>query len=147
MTYRIAAFGLVLWLSGLGCALGCAPHVSAASLSESSAAEQKLGPADGAADLSCSEHACCHRLKVDRGELPLEAVPPPTSIMACCLLAGQAADPARKSRVGDKLNFALTAAALPALPKAATSAASPAARRQYLPDRGGTYLRCCVFLI
>ena len=134
----LVALGLVAWLAGLGCVLGCgAAASSAAGVREESAAESCAAMSGG--------HGCCHRAKGRAGTAAAEAPARHTDAAAHCPLSRQTSDPARKVRTGD----APTAAQAPAQthdpePQRFYQSSAPRPRAQ---DRGGTYLRCCVFLI
>ena len=134
---RLATLALVLWLAGFGCFLGCEMSAAAAPAADSQTS---------AAAESCSAftHDCCH--KSQSGPLA-SFVPTPAGqdMPACCPLTGQSADPARKA---GNLN-APVAASQAGLPHARTVNATLTyfARSPQIPDRGSTYLHCCVFLI
>jgi len=133
-----------LWLGGLGCVLGCAPGVFAA---DGLTAVDETG---ASAIASHSEHACCQAAVGKGNEQPERKAASLeqhrlVTLLQCCPLAGQAIDVTRKSLVN--------AGAAPAFTTRVSSAPTtvltiPSLRPQaQLPDRGSTYLRCCVFLI
>lgn len=76
----------------------------------------------------------------------LAGTPRPSGAMNCCPLTGASATVATRPRVNDAPEAAFVErTTLPAfLSDAETSALTPPLR---LPNRGHTYLRCCVFLI
>ena len=126
---RFLAFGLVLWLGGVGCLAGCAKLIAAAPASETTAAGQS------------DPHACCRRLSRQKPRnATAEKALPPASAMVCCPLAGHAAALRGKPRLLDAPMLAPAAVTLPVLIPSATSSA-PSVRQAQVPDRGGTYLR------
>lgn len=145
MTRRFLSITFALWLAGLGCVLGCAPGVLAAEERSAASESITLIPA------SCTEHACCQTSPLATSEKPntkaasLEPHPEVTGAMSCCALAGQTADTARKSPVDG--GVAPVPIARTSFVPGADLTATSFAQQTWLPDRGGTYLRCCVFLI
>jgi hypothetical protein len=135
---------LAFWLAGAGCLLGCENTTEAAV----SHHPIEASPASRAA--SGDEHECC-RMKMTRedgaatGASSLKSLPRPHGLMTCYALGGQMSETARSLRV--------TQQSLPASRVGATHAPltttveRPAHHAQRVPDRGGTHLRCCVFLI
>ena len=135
---RTAALALVLWLGGAGCLLGCeviwAATVHAGERTESEQTNDS------------SEHACC-QLKNGFDESSAEAdAQSATGAMSCCALAGQTADPARKSHVGDDLSQALTTDVVLSSPVVERCVVA-LTRRERALGRDRTYLLCCMFLI
>ncbi len=133
---------LALWVAGVGCLVSCGAH------------DVQAVPTTRQTDeaVSCSHHACCQMEResddtsagVSSTEQP---APIPTGAsMSCCPLAGLPTTEASKRRVTDENAAALTIHRASVMPRADARSLSPA-ERFYLPDRGGTYLRCCVFLI
>lgn len=137
---RLAALALVLWLGGVACLVGCEMSASAATSAGSQVSQESESCSMGAG------HACCHAQRND-GQKPRAGTPfQLNDSMTCCPLAGQSAVAVSKTRVADTLDIALTpdkALLAPVIP-ASTEWASG---KMHVPDRGGTYLRCCVFLI
>lgn len=138
---RLLALGLVAWLAGLGCVLGC----EAASGVASSPSSREESSGESCAAMSASGHGCCHRAK-SRGGATAAGVPAQRGeTFMHCPLARQTSDPARKVRTNDA---PATAAAPPRSYESESrqfdEATTPRPRAH---DRGGTYLRCCVFLI
>ena len=137
---RLAAYTLVLWLAGAGCIIGCSGEVVGAAPADESPASIR--------EDSCpafSGHGCCHRAESTGDTASVRTLPKYPENIFRCPLAGQTADPARKVSSSDAPP-ALEAHGLWAAPEALISATLPASRLR-VPDRGGTYLRCCVFLI
>jgi hypothetical protein len=139
---RLTAFTLVLWLGGLGCALGCGIKVSAATVNEAQASDKTE---------SCpmkAGHDCCHKAGTDKDATDAPAatlITPSSGQMFCCPLGSQSADPARKVRSLDAPQ-ALMAVALLSTPGVKLYPATFPVQLT-VRDRGSTYLRCCVFLI
>ena len=76
----------------------------------------------------------------------LAGMPPPSGSMNCCPLNSAAATVTTKPRASDTLVAAsVERTSLPAFPGNAET--SPLTSPLRLPNRGHTYLRCCVFLI
>ena len=136
---RLVALTLALWLAGVGCVVGCEMNLPAAPLVESAAVV--------AADDSCaafSGHDCCRQAK-ENGAAVVGTIPARKDEASCCPLAGQTADPARKASYLDA-PLAIAGNGLPLTSNVRPSLTLPQTRPQ-IPDRGSTYLRCCVFLI
>ncbi|HVF87438.1 MAG TPA: hypothetical protein VM866_07600 [Pyrinomonadaceae bacterium] len=137
---RLVALTLVLWLGGAGCVVGCEmmPRVFASDptpLSDSTAS----CPARSGPD-------CCHQQNSNRVVTSFGTTPQTPRAPACCPLAGQAAEAPHKIRFGGKPLIVIVDRLLLASSIAAEKAAWTTAQTR-VPDRGGTYLRCCVFLI
>ena len=157
MTRRLAALGLVLWLAGAGCLLGCsalmganasahaAPSQTHAAQAESHSAE----PPDSCAAMR--GHDCCGGVEEKeseeaQGRSSAGAERHGSRTAIHCPLGGrQASDPARKVRVDTTPNAAAPATQSPAPAPSYVTAAHPSG--PLVRDRGSTYLRCCVFLI
>lgn len=131
----LAAIAVVLWWGGLNCLAGCL-----------------LAPSEGAVDSHCSmstEGDCC--LSQAGGEDPNlpESIEPHSSslqTLSCCSLEAYSAEAGRKVRA---VNGAILMAAWSRAGFAVDDdprVQSPG-RWTRVPDRGGTRLRCCVFLI
>jgi hypothetical protein len=171
---RVAlSVSVALWMAGAGCMLGCDNMVAGAARESSSAAASTASNsstivASGDACASMHSHDCCARRAVrasgsttksdsksagnartSASVFPGQVAPGFTatsSTMMDCPLAVNAA--AVLSKAGsDQSNSALPATranlALPRIQERAT-ALFP---QPLLPNRGHTYLRCCVFLI
>jgi hypothetical protein len=144
---RFAVLLLALWLGGLGCVIGCEMGTLAASRDEEhSNVSEDSCPSSG--------HDCCKKKPKSAEDKEAETressaianIPHGTDAMpSCCPLAIQSADPARKSRFVDA-PLVTTASRLLGTPDFQPSNAIPFTRLR-VPDRGSTYLRCCVFLI
>ncbi|MDQ3686075.1 MAG: hypothetical protein M3430_10820 [Acidobacteriota bacterium] len=136
---RFVALTLVLWLGGAGCVVGCEmmPRVFASDttpLSDSTAS----CPARSGPD-------CCHQQNSNRVVTSFGTTPQTPRALACCPLAGQAAEAPHKVRFDGK-PLVVVVDRLSASSIAAEKAAWAAVPTR-VPDRGSTYLRCCVFLI
>lgn len=143
MTRRLAALALVGWLGGLGCVLGCEFTPSVRASDESSAANQEARSC-----LTAAKGNCCHSQQAKSNSKQLNARTAPQTVgeMSCCPIAGQSAVVISKPRRADAPVLAPTSITFPVAPRVERRDASFAAR-QHVPDRGSTYLRCCVFLI
>ena len=138
---RLLALGLVAWLAGLGCVLGCEAALSSAAGVE----VREESRAESCAAMSTTGHGCCHRAKKRGDSATLETPSRNEGTAAHCPLSRQTSDPARRVRTND----APATATVPARshepePGQFYESSVPRPRAH---DRGGTYLRCCVFLI
>ena len=157
----LTALGLVAWLAGLGCVLGCSAATASThhAASQAHAAQNESHPAEQESHSteqpdSCAAmggHDCCGgkreagKKQDKRSSVGADSHGGRTA-MHCPLGGRHAADPARKVRV----DTTPAAAAAPATqsPAPESNYAAPAYAADVLVrDRGSTYLRCCVFLI
>jgi len=169
------ALAVALWMAGAGCLLGCENMVSAAAANGSESAAISLTAtnslatvAAGDACASMQSHDCCarHGAKPAANSTSKSAsqsaaeskTPAPTSVtgavelratsstMRDCPLAVNATAALSKTKP-DTSRTALpntsASARFPLLQEQATALSPP----HLLPNRGHTYLRCCVFLI
>jgi hypothetical protein len=153
-TFRIVlALAVAFWMAGAGCMLGCENMLPSLITAEAKTSSVTL-VASGSACASMGSHDCCahHQSAANKshntgrriaGATELGATP---SSMVDCPLAGNAFAELSKSRsennsssADQRTNLFLPALALVRGPELAPSF-SP-------PNRGHTYLRCCVFLI
>jgi hypothetical protein len=135
---------LLLQPSVLGCALGCASVTRALSQHECHASNLSPDNSEASASIS-AEHACCHSLKSTQHESVSQELVKMSAMMPCCV-AGQPSVPAVKQRaVTDKANTNLNEKAATCL--AVEFRATTFTLQARLPDRGGTYLRCCTLLV
>lgn len=153
--HRSLSLLLTFWLSGLTCAIFCLPQASAAFDLQATSPTVKR---DGANRLNGSHesdsHACCRRFQKPSGatstRLSLAADQQLPSSHSCCAWYGQTAvvdATSFKLRAIDMHKAARVARIFLPLQVLSEQAAFAAIRRVWLPDGGGTYLRCCVFLI
>ncbi|MGH9942010.1 MAG: hypothetical protein ACRD9R_06590 [Pyrinomonadaceae bacterium] len=152
---RFVAAALALWVAGVGCLLGC----EARALHEASAATLEVAAA-GQSDQTetCAAFGgrdCCHKAQgeqpsgdssADRDAFAFDLPLPTSEGLMCCPLSPQPSDPARK------LSFNQAPLASDASDASPTFHAGNFLRQiqkaaPLVPDRGSTYLRCCVFLI
>ena len=94
----------------------------------------------------CTAHSCCQAKSDDvSGSGDAASGNESTNSLACCAPFGQTALLAAKQTFSVENAAGLTKWTPPAL----RSTAHPilVARRVHVPDRGGTHLKCCVFLI
>lgn len=171
--FRISlALILSLWIAGAGCMLGCQNMVASAAVGEPAEGQPAAHLAlvvSGEACASNQSHDCCAKKRAEakvkasestsrstaRPSLQTAALvsqrdslnPAPSGGMRECPLALSRAVAVTKTSAGKQL-AAPVALPLDALPSETSfdqhSFLSPLAR---LPNRGHTYLRCCVFLI
>ncbi|HKC62349.1 MAG TPA: hypothetical protein VKB86_01870 [Pyrinomonadaceae bacterium] len=140
---------LLLQAGGLGCALGCARASSFANKQECHAASNPASATQTAATIY-TDHACCHRSKGEPRETPsatpAETFYPVARMMQCCVLAGQTLLlAAKQSAAADKSSTLIQEKASTRLD--VEFHVTPLTVQALLPDRGATYLRCCVLLI
>jgi len=123
---RLASLVFALWMSGLGCLVGCAPM---------------LFGADRAA--TSSSHACCHHSKsADVNERLTEAL----GVSTCCPLAGQVGAFSNVKRLQRTSSFYPATSFLQGKKTAIRCLALPS-QQVRVPDRHGTHLLNCTLLI
>jgi hypothetical protein len=157
---------LSLWVAGAGCMFGCGVMTAAASSEPAPQVDRLTTIVSGDACAAHGSHDCCAKGKGEashqktqntKRRLPLrlevllaqrEALDniPLNGVRECPLALGRAL---AISKVSDRRDLvvadAVAAEPFTVLPLSEFKAAvTPAAR---LPNRGHTYLRCCVFLI
>ena len=151
MSRALPALLLSVWLSGAGCLLCC----------EGESANSFAAAAE-VSELAETAHSCCKAVMPDaagepsghysevEGKLtasPLAGFSPRTGeARGCCRRNGQTLDAARKPRLSDGLAAVASASAGHSLPCERVAEVS-AKQDAEVPDRGGTYLKICVFLI
>jgi hypothetical protein len=158
---RVAlALVVALWMAGAGCMLGCENMVSASAMNEASSPANSVAiVADGEVCASMQSHDCCAEQRAKSA--PKAAAKPnsrltksalgaqldaTSSTMRDCPLTMNATAALSKARPDTSkvvLAHTRTTAWLPNLQEQVTALSSP----PLLPNRGHTYLRCCVFLI
>ena len=152
------ALAVALWMAGAGCMLGCGNMMTAAAATNIESPASSPIVASGDACAAMHAHDCCakHRAHVaskaaansNTGTtLPLapELSATPATMMDCPLAVNATA-------VLSKAGSDQSHVALPSSSESAALSNSPEqtnafARPLRLPNRGHTYLRCCVFLI
>ena len=167
----VLALAVALWMAGAGCMLGCENMVSAVAASEHhSTASVPIIVATGEACASMQSHDCCakrgaksrskavprlttsgHTAKPVTGIAPAKgtvAAGPgvSSSPMRDCPLAVNATAALSKSKQDQSSNALPSESATPSVSNAIEQSIA-FARPLRLPNRGHTYLRCCVFLI
>jgi hypothetical protein len=137
---RLSVVALALWLGGFGCLFGCERHSHVAV----AAATAQMTTAPAAHD--AMTHGCCHAKKDHRvASSSAESNSETDAGLKQCPFNTPAVDSARRTAVQSP-------AAIPAQGRLAHApilhaSFAPPDGRARAPDRGGTYLRCCVFLI
>lgn len=166
------ALTVALWMAGAGCLLGCENMVAAAAHGSGSAAMTATSSltivAAGDACASMQSHDCCakrgagsaaHSTSKSASRPAADAKSPgstsvaraaefgatPSTMTDCPLAvnARAALSKARPDKSSSALPLTRATAALPSFHEQATALSPPL----LLPNRGHTYLRCCVFLI
>ena len=153
----VLALAVAFWMAGAGCLLGCENMAAAANSVTTMPSSSVPIIASGEACASMHAHDCCAKHGRQRtSTVSAESrnlQPPltanlggtPGSMMDCPLAvnATAALSKAKQDQSGSVLLLTSSNSSIPSLQEQA-SALSPPAR---LPNRGHTYLRCCVFLI
>ncbi len=147
---------LVFWIAGMPCLFGCG-MIAQATTTAASPMSNAQGVVEAAESCGSSKsHACCAKKRgadattaeqhtnssaqfLD-GQQDL-----PSGSMGDCPMAVNAIAPISKVSFGHSAQLLLTQAELP--PVRATDQPIPLFTPLRLPNRGHTYLRCCVFLI
>lgn len=156
MLRRLTALGLVAWLAGAGCLLGCAASMGATASAHAvptpthSAQNESHSVKQSDSCAAMSGHDCCAAVEEDGGENDARtsagaATHGNRTAMHCPLGGRQTSDPARKVRVDTTPDASTPATQSPA--PESSYVTPPYAARLLVRDRGSTYLRCCVFLI
>ena len=156
---------LSLWIAGAGCMIGCEGMVAAAATVPSSSPEKHSGShsgrkttivVSGHACPSSGSHTCCEKnagetkpaaKRTSKSDTTLVTVGGASSglMKGCPLAVGRAAIAAK---IRDKEFDAAPVLAHSILPaEKVLKRTAPLYTPVRLPNRGYTYLRCCVFLI
>ena len=163
------ALAVALWMAGAGCLLGCENMVTAAAATDiESPANSPIIVAAGEACASMHSHDCCAKHRAQSASRPVSdklqsvagtskkalaeasdklkfAEQTPATMMDCPLAVNATA---ALSKAGpDQSSVALPAASERASLPNSPDQTSALARPLRLPNRGHTYLHCCVFLI
>lgn len=156
------ALAVASWMAGAGCLLGCGNMMAADASSDASSnaatpASSSTIVAAGEACASMHAHDCCakHRThsasRADTKSNSTTAVfvpglaATPATMMDCPLAVNAAA--ALSKAASDQSSVALASTSARASLSNSSEQTSAFARPLRLPNRGHTYLRCCVFLI
>jgi len=162
----VLALAVALWMAGAGCMLGCENMVSAAAASDNhSTASAPIIVASGEACASMHSHDCCAKRGAKSASKsahkPAETltgdIAPATHAIAAepgvssspmmdCPLAVNSSAALSKPRQ-DQSSTALPSHGATASVANTIEQSIAFARSLRLPNRGHTYLRCCVFLI
>jgi len=138
------AVSLVLWLGGLSCLLGCemmSPVVARGVETQEASVTGESCP------MTAAGHDCCRAAESAGGEAALNVSPlSGGSAMSCCPLV-MPSDPARKIRLVIAPGTTVESALLFPPGEPADSNGQQEGRSLRVADRGGTYLRVCVFRI
>lgn len=167
------ALAVALWMAGAGCMLGCGNMMTAAASNEAaSPASPSIIVAAGSACASMQAHDCCakHRahsapkvsakplsaklqfvadahkqILAETNDKPEVVEQSPATMMDCPLAVNATA---ALSKAGtDHANVALPSSSESASLANSSEQTRAFSRPLRLPNRGHTYLRCCVFLI
>lgn len=160
----VLAPALSLWIAGAGCLFACESMVAAAAGDPGTSQAQHTGHGQvvkASADTcsSSKSHDCCRKNKANKtNEQPGASR---TVIPGRALIASENSSPGGMMRCPLALNGSAVVTKASSKQIAAPVALSPSflptesfleqtaslSRRPLLPNRGHTYLRCCVFLI
>ncbi len=151
----VLALALILWVSGAGCMFACGNMVQAAEHASASTLANVVVSGDACA--SAHSHDCCasHGAKASTSSKKAKAptsvalatgMSGATSTMESCPLAVNATAALSKARADQSID-ALVAARSELLNSRIAEQPIALSVPSLLPNRGHTYLRCCVFLI
>jgi hypothetical protein len=125
---RLLSLAFSLWLGGVGCLAGCARMLLEADTAQS------------------NSHACCHQARQKAESDAPNSVSGSMNAMSCCPLAGQKCAFTSKQQIPEPT--AVQTAQPPTIfQQASINDFVGSFRRIRVPDRDGTYLRHCSFLI
>jgi hypothetical protein len=155
----VLALTVAFWMAGAGCLLGCESMVAAATNVPTGAAYSATLVASGEVCASKRGHDCCakggkrahnahaesNNLQTATDVLTTNLSGTSTSMIDCPLAMNASAALSRAKQDQSRSVLLLTDAnpSTPSLQEQVTALSSPTR----LPNRGHTYLRCCVFLI
>jgi hypothetical protein len=135
---RSLALLMLVWFSGVTCLFSCDLRV-AASGNESLIKQEKERATRGI-------HSCCRMAKTKRAVQTLRETPGPPTKPSCCPFTRQPTEQARKE-TAQTVPAAIVPNNFARLVQPDKNLLSNLSYRARLPDRGGTHLRICVFLI
>ena len=153
----VLAPALSLWVAGVGCLLGCEGRVAAATKPGSDAGHHNATlVGTGHACSSRKSHSCCAN-----GKTKLKPEAEPNKSANTTLITVRKSSSGMMQDCPLAINRAAVAAKIRSVEVSATSAIGlstfhaggfheqtiPLSTPPRLPNRGHTYLRCCVFLI
>ena len=154
------ALAVAFWMAGAGCMLGCENMVTAAASNGNATPANGLAAiVSGEACASAQSHGCCakHKSTSRQTSAPKQvassrtapgaevATAPPASMVDCPLALNATAALAKSGT--EKTNSAVLAATVTNPVTTTLTYHSAFLHPLRLPNRGHTYLRCCVFLI
>jgi hypothetical protein len=161
---------LSLWIAGAGCMLGCEGMAAAVAAADPSAdasqhanhSQHSRGSIIVASGHACASseanntHSCCNKKSAEvqskskmtstDGEVLIPSSSSSSGLMNDCPFAVSRTVVVNKSRNGE-VSVAPALAQSIRLPANSPEQKSPLSAQARLPNRGHTYLRCCVFLI
>lgn len=129
----VVVISLAIWLSGAACLFGC--EMAGAKSDAKSVANTSM----------LANHSCCKRAKGKKAANPVDEFPNPSTNDSRCPFAKQPTEQASKSKT--EIAHALLVANNVRLIQKREKIQSSFSNRTRLPDRGGTHLQNCVFLI
>lgn len=151
--HRSIAMTLLLWLGGAGCMFGCTLNAHAAPTRETVNSNGVPVVQEQSSCPMAAGHEHCSRRDAapehPANSTALDASDQrfvPNEGMNCCPLASLTSAAAAKSRIADTITAANAGQRGVSRPDVSSERFSRATPIHY-PNRGQTYLRCCVFLI
>lgn len=139
LSKRLAAIVLILWWGGLNCLTGCALTLP------DTAVESHCSMSGGDA-----EGDCCQSSAPEQDSATGQSIGASSrsaDSLSCCSLEVYTADVSRKSDLVHRPTFIGMASWSAPLLIGQPHRPQPLTRWERPPDRGSTYLRCCVLLI
>ncbi len=146
----LMAVSVSLWMAGAGCLFGCSNGATASAKTDTRQASSETVVAGGSC-ASMKSHDCCAKKNgaapSPRSETSLPSLASlPQGMMEDCPLAVTATAVVSKAGT-DKSNVALTRTAWSSQVITSNTSSPTEVVSSIPPNRGPTYLRCCVFLI
>ena len=159
----VLAVAVALWMAGAGCMLGCENMVTAEASNNATSSENLTIVAAGDACASAHSHDCCAKSgkhgskskKIGGGNAARQRSDAAlisgfanrhSGMMENCPLAVNATAAISKAKPDESSSAYALSRATPTIPNTLEQT-FPLATPPRLPNRGHTYLHCCVFLI
>jgi hypothetical protein len=141
------ALALMLWSIGVGCVVCCASYSSdSCCVSQVDISHPSLPFVSATPKAYSEKHSCCKKPGYSQGKSVEEATSHPMDLGPCCLSDSGANGPAPLPHILRDSEISLGIAEQPVLFESGFQSLLLHTRAP-VPDRGSTYLRCCVLLI
>jgi hypothetical protein len=148
---------VALWIAGAGCMLGCGDMTAVSATEQQSAIDSTVVVASDSCAASHGHDCCAKRAAKKAPEVApndaseaeavaVESDGTPSSAMDCPLAVNATAALSKVQQQDDQ-NAVVTSEIHREILASVTEQSHALARPLRLPNRGHTYLRCCVFLI